>query len=537
MEVYVYQSGSAHDITGSSNHSITSCNGVAAAAKEGELQDEGQTQRGQQAAAGLEEIGKYRAQAQQNSADAIRAAEERHAKANQRLTHGARAAVTVLQTPGATVVSYVETKKQPPHGKHKAEGRDKATTGLGAGLEETGKHRGEEWQHEEWGTGSAAHEKTQKSNQAKGAAAHAPVGATAVSHQEAKKSATRHKEIWRKLTGQAEERYGASEYAKQAAVKGNKDVTLCTGRTAAEYAKTAAEKAMDVTLSTGQTASEYAKQAAVKAKDVTLSTGGTTVEYAKTATEKAKDVTLSTGQTASEYAKQAAVKAKDVTLSTGAIVSLKAKEETADTAHKVAEYTREKAEQGKAAAAEAQEKAKETAAHAADSAEEPVSDKADKAKRSDAETADKAKRSDEETENKASEMAAQTKDSAKDTPRGMAHKAGANAAQTKDTVEDAAGAMAQKTRDTLPQAGHKAEEAKNRAAETGKSTAATPGGAGAIAKAKETANAGDDTTIVGDVLEAVSATVSGIVQHTKGIVAGEDELVPVSKEDKGKLEA
>lgn len=36
----------------------------------------------------------------------------------------------------------------------------------------------------------------------------------------------------------------------------------------------------------------------------------------------------------------------------------------------------------------------------------------------------------------------------------------------------------------------------------------------------------DDTTIVGDVLEAVGATVFGIAQHTKGIVAGEEEPFP-----------
>jgi hypothetical protein len=43
---------------------------------------------------------------------------------------------------------------------------------------------------------------------------------------------------------------------------------------------------------------------------------------------------------------------------------------------------------------------------------------------------------------------------------------------------------------------------------------------------------GDDegTTVVGDVLEAVGATVVGLAQHAKGIVAGEEELVPVGGE-------
>lgn len=42
----------------------------------------------------------------------------------------------------------------------------------------------------------------------------------------------------------------------------------------------------------------------------------------------------------------------------------------------------------------------------------------------------------------------------------------------------------------------------------------------------EGAEGEEDTTIVGDVLEAVGATVYGIAQHTKGIVAGEEELIP-----------
>ena len=39
------------------------------------------------------------------------------------------------------------------------------------------------------------------------------------------------------------------------------------------------------------------------------------------------------------------------------------------------------------------------------------------------------------------------------------------------------------------------------------------------------------TTIVGDVLEAVGATVVGLAQHTKGLVAGEERLVPVQGEE------
>ncbi|RLN08516.1 embryonic protein DC-8-like [Panicum miliaceum] len=71
----------------------------------------GQEEGGQGQAMNLEEIGKYRAEAQQRSADAIRAAEERFNKANNQQPRGAAA---VAQAPGATVVSsYQETTKQP----------------------------------------------------------------------------------------------------------------------------------------------------------------------------------------------------------------------------------------------------------------------------------------------------------------------------------------------------------------------------------------------------------------------------------------
>ena len=44
----------------------------------------------------------------------------------------------------------------------------------------------------------------------------------------------------------------------------------------------------------------------------------------------------------------------------------------------------------------------------------------------------------------------------------------------------------------------------------------------------------EDTTMAGDVLEAVGATVVGLAQHAKRIVAGEEELVPVDGEE-GKM--
>ncbi|KAL5211561.1 hypothetical protein ABZP36_022408 [Zizania latifolia] len=381
-----------------------------------EMQEEGQGRRQQAAAAGLEEIGKYRAQAQQNSVDAIRAAEERYAKANQ--AHDAKGAVTVAQAPGATVVSYVEKK---PHGKHEAEGHGggsgKATTRAGVVLEKTGKHRGEGQQLGWSDAGNAAREKSSRAMEtspaaahgAMGAAAHAPADATVTSNQEAKKSSTRqqegerrhghstiHEETGRQLTGQAEERHSVDKQAGGTAEHGTKDTATRT----TDYAAAKDTKAKDAGTQGVHTAAEKAKVAAGTARDITLSTGGTAADYAKTIAEKAKDFTLSTGQTASEYAKQAAAKGKDA-LSTG---------------RTAAEYAK---------------------------------------------------------------------------------------------------TAAQKTKDVTQSPGE---------------TAAT---------SKKTAGAGGDdgdTTIVGDVLESVGATVSGISPHTKGIVAGEEEVVPVAKEDKDKLE-
>jgi hypothetical protein len=78
--------------------------------------------------------------------------------------------------------------------------------------------------------------------------------------------------------------------------------------------------------------------------------------------------------------------------------------------------------------------------------------------------------------------------------------------------------VAQKTSDTAwrarDQAEHKAGEAKHRAS--------SETGSGGTGRDKQE----ESTTIVGDVLEAVGATVVGLAQHAKGIVAGEEDLVP-----------
>jgi hypothetical protein len=158
----------------------------------------------------------------------------------------------------------------------------------------------------------------------------------------------------------------------------------------------------------------------------------------------------------------------------------------------------------------------------------------------------------------------QVKDKVKES---MFQKAGDTAGHAKETAKDAGDGMAQRARDTAAQAGDKAkdtawraEEKAGEVKESASGTGKTGGGGATTTKAKVRARAwwcstsrlffwasvcvadglavmqgGDDedTTVVGDVLEAVGATVVGLAQHAKGIVADEEELIPVECE-KGK---
>ncbi|PWZ19810.1 hypothetical protein Zm00014a_013212 [Zea mays] len=138
---------------------------------------------------------------------------------------------------------------------------------------------------------------------------------------------------------------------------------------------------------------------------------------------------------------------------------------------------------------------------------------------------------------KAADTAVQAKDKMRDTAVSMVQKAGDTAVRAKDTAWDAAGGMAQRSRDTGAQAGDKAEDvtwrAEQEAGELKERASGTVKTGGGASTTKAKGGGDENTTVVGDVLEAVGATVVGLAKHTKGIVAGEEELVPVGGE-KGK---
>ncbi|GJM90763.1 hypothetical protein PR202_ga07073 [Eleusine coracana subsp. coracana] len=501
-------------------------------------------ERGQQGQAmNLEEIGKYRAEAQQRSADAIRAAEERFNRANQQRQHEGQG-----RAHGTVVALQEGTKPHPPAKQQHEEGeghvgqeseakqwlaetasdaRERCNRAMGVGANPTagqgdkGRHQsyataasrgkeeggqgqlltrqaemghGREAQHKALRDAEAAvekHDKKGKQQQqpqsGKDTAEHVTAkGAEAkdAGVRGAKATAEKAQETTQQATGTA------IDYTKQAASK-TKDATASTAGTTAEYAKQAAAKTKDVTASAAGTTAEYAKAAAVKAKDATASTGGTAAEYAKAAAEKAKEAAVATARTTAGYTQTAAVKAKDAAVATGAQVAQKATEVTAVAAERVAGFAREKAQQGKEAAARAEEPGDDVAAKTAaqkDSTADEARDVAGRYRRDD--TAGGAA------------VGNKVKDA-------VAQKASDTVWRVKDTAKDAAGGVAQRTRDTASQVGRKAGEATQRA----------KGGHGEE-------EGGGGTTIVGDVLEAVGATVVGLAQHTKGIVAGEEEVVP-----------
>ncbi|CAL9199553.1 unnamed protein product [Musa hybrid cultivar] len=262
-------------------------------------------ERAKREAMSLEEIGHYRATAQQNSIESIRAAEERYEKAK-------HAGLATVHHAKETVVH-----------------------GLGAA-----------------GAYAAA-----KGTEAKDYAGEKARGAAEVAAQKAAAA----KDVTVEKGRQGLE--VAKDTAAQAAVKA-KDLTVGTGETAMEYAKETAAKTKDVTVYTGQTAVDYVKLAAMKTKDVTAGAGETAIDYAKQAVEKAKDVTISTGQTAAEFAQLAAAKTKDATLSAAEYAREKtvgAKDTASETTQRTTEEVKETAKAMGHGAMEKAEEAKEAA--------------------------------------------------------------------------------------------------------------------------------------------------------------------------------
>ncbi|CAL9180236.1 unnamed protein product [Musa hybrid cultivar] len=284
-------------------------------------------ERAKREAMSLEEIGHYRATAQQNSIESIRAAEERYEKAK-------HAGLATVHHAKETVV----------HGLGAA-GAYAAAKGTEAKDYAGEKARG------------AAEVAAQKAAAAKDVTIEKGRQGLEVAKDTAAQAAAKSKDV-AVSAGET-----AADYAKQAAVKA-KDVTVGTGETAMEYAKETAAKTKDVTVYTGQTAADYVKQAAMKTKDVTAGAGETAIDYAKQAVEKAKDVTISTGQTAAEFAQLAAAKTKDATLSAAEYAREKAvgaKDTAAETTQRTTEEVKETAKAMGQGAMEKAEEAKEAA--------------------------------------------------------------------------------------------------------------------------------------------------------------------------------
>ncbi|MQM09866.1 hypothetical protein Taro_042742 [Colocasia esculenta] len=221
-----------------------------------------QEKKAEEEAMSLEEMTKYRAAAQQNSIDAIRAAEERYAEAKD-----------------AAAAALKNTKEAVAHG-----------------------------------VGAAATYAVVKGAEAKDAAAH---GARVVAGYSAEKGAVAKDAVVEKgqqgyqaakdkavSAGRA-----AADYTQQAAGRA-KGATVCTGKSAAEHAKDQAEKAKEVTVGTGKSAADHAKEMADKARQVTVSTGESTVEYVREKAVEAKDATARAAHKAAEYTSQKAAEAK-----------------------------------------------------------------------------------------------------------------------------------------------------------------------------------------------------------------------------------
>ncbi|URE48680.1 Galactosyltransferase [Musa troglodytarum] len=362
----------------------------------------------------LQEIGHYRATAQQNSIESIRAAEERYEKAKHAglaTVHHAKEAVD--HGLGATG-AYTAAKG--------TEAKDAAAHGARAAAEYTAEKGSEAKDYAAEKARAAAEVAAQKAAAAKDVTIEKGRQGLQVAKDTAAQAAVKSKDV-AVSAGET-----AADYAKQAAVKA-KDVTVSTGETAMEYAKEAAAKTKDVTVYTGQTAADYVKRAAMKTKDVTAGAGEIAMDYAKQAAGKAKDVTISTGQTTAEYAQQAAAKTKDATLSAAECAretAVGAKDTAAEATQKTIEEAKETAKAMGQGAMEKAEEAKEAAKGRGGRAMGYTSKKAEEAKEAARAMA-----------RKAVEKAQEAREAAKGTGEGAMRKARAKAEEAMEAAKRA----------------------------------------------------------------------------------------------------
>ncbi|KAL7104018.1 hypothetical protein ACP275_08G217800 [Erythranthe tilingii] len=224
----------------------------------------------------LEEISKMRGAAQQNSMEAIRAAEDRYNKAKDHTTTG--------------------------HGQGQAQG---------GGIQiQTNK-----------GGGGALKEKTQQQQQAKDVISFqgqqpkdvtAPKAAAALMEksQQAKKGYAAQKAMEAKdvissksgaLSGTAMEKAQQAKGVIAPKAAALKDIALEKGQTAAQYAAEKAKAAKDTAVDTSMVAAQYAGEKAVAAKDVTVESGKGAAGYAGKVAVGVKDQAVVAGWGAAHY--------------------------------------------------------------------------------------------------------------------------------------------------------------------------------------------------------------------------------------------
>ncbi|KAM3395667.1 seed biotin-containing protein SBP65 [Capsicum galapagoense] len=262
----------------------------------------------------LEEVSQYRQTAQQNSIDAIRAAEERYEKAKNSgasTLHNVKESAT--QGLGATG-SYAAEKG--------AQAKDTITQGLQKGTQYVAEKAG--------AAKDTALEKSQEvCNVTKDTLASAGQ-ATARSAQQAKDYAAQKagetKEYVAPKTGEAkeyvvsktgevqEQSKGAASYVGEKAAQ-VKDATLETGKGAVGYAGKVAETVKDKAVVAGWGAAQFTAEKAADATKAVAGVASTVAGYAGGTTVAAKDYVADAGKKTVGYAEDKLAAAKDYVVS------------------------------------------------------------------------------------------------------------------------------------------------------------------------------------------------------------------------------
>ncbi|EYU30783.1 hypothetical protein MIMGU_mgv1a025154mg, partial [Erythranthe guttata] len=229
-----------------------------------------------QAPPSLEEISKMRGAAQQNSLEAIRAAEDRYNKAKDQTTtgHGQAQGGGGIQT---------RTQTQTNKG------------GGGAFMEKT------QQQPQEAKDVISSQGHQPKDVTAPKAAAAALMEKTQQAKEYAAHKATEAKDVISSKSGTAMEKAQQAKGVIAPKAAALKDIALEKGQTAAQYAAEKAKAAKDTAVDTSMVAAQYAGEKAVAAKDVTVESGKGAAGYAGKVAVGVKDQAVVAGWGAAHY--------------------------------------------------------------------------------------------------------------------------------------------------------------------------------------------------------------------------------------------